>query len=1445
MFTPIAVALAAAFWLAYLVALAVEKHLFDHALRLWNSLSRPKKCVASVLFVCVVAYAGTKPLSGGGDDGGDDPTGTNVVEIVEGDATNLVENIGGEASTNLVENGEAQSGEGEDGDAQSGESLPPPLLMMVRPLASGSAMPPPTPPCPLSLDAVGRGEPLDFSAPEGAVVATNWLKHGVTTGRVCVSTSDWDFPFGTNILRKFAAFADGRLEPWPGGGGITLAPLVAPLGIVPEANWTLLAPTNRPSLFWWTMRDNALVCTWQNVLLGREIDCPVSFQAELRATGGVTYRYDLGRLASDDLLTNAVVFATDNSEPLCLCVEKSLTSIAFRSTEEVACDECAASLATAMGDSDPFACPPNSTNTVLEHAYYSGTTNGTIHLPESSPVLAVLRVTVGGTGSGELLVGGRAVPLRAPASSLVPHPSSLLLSVPRGETLPVYLRGDSTLSLSLDSDDFAFGVLPDLSGRHCRGWINFPYTEASHPCIHSFMAHETDVTLPVGEGADDLTCTWNETDDVEVWNRPPRSARITGHFDPRDERPVTYTLSHPRYLFGQTEYEQNARYCPKPSDDDPTDYLGVGIPFPDECWCCHWQTCDTNCACGCSHCGDWTVSPTNDYDFARTNYPHMGGVLKIRTPREHSASVALSVPTGMRRCCPCPEHWTNGVSCVYTRRVSVMGPSGSEFRSSGEPVTVRIAATEPSYEPGDGRALFATNGVPMTPHNYTCLGVEISGAYGVDLAALNAKSESFGYPFTVSTNLDSDTQLILDTKVLLPGGRVTLSVEDATAPIEVWAIDANSWTWRKLADANGLSFDMSMAEWRRLAGYEKSPDAPRVGICLLSPTAGQTTLVLRYWNVVGGEFVEDEARQRVTAVNPPLLADVSHDGKIGDADAALQTAGLPFRFWINEDRIKGDYAGTVSDDSYNAANLKVDGKYDLVNFFPLVADVARFKAEWGDSATFILRSRSRYLHCCVLEDVEPDCVHSIQTGMVHAVGGMPFESASLDFLSYQGTNLTSYVSSDKPRVVLAFEASDWIYPSVSPELVVKLGGREVFSYCIPLEIDLVDHMYRYVNLRPAASNPQFVPVAPNIPQNLPDEETDGKHYVFVHGYNVNASQSREWARAVFKRLWWTGSRSKFTAVDWYGDYSQLSPSVPVLGGNSPNYYRNVLNAFNSASALKSACDMLSGQKYLMAHSLGNMLVSSAIADHSLTNYVKYFMMNAAVPLEAYDDSAYAQNMVDSAWMSVPQFRASRWSNWFDEPDFRARLSWRGRFGYLPRVENCYSQTEDVLENPSANGMGNAWGAQELLKGCSIWHGINLAGSGVMIEGGWGINSAFVSNARAYVPLVGFNPGYFEKYSREENINCPLFTEFADARMQTTNGLIIVDNQLRARMLGDAIPAESFAAGSNPLDGVINYNYQDHVNHGWYDDKNEWRHSDIKNAALWYVYDFFVHLQEEQ
>ena len=76
MFIPTAVALAAALWTIVLVAMAVEKRVFDHALRRWKSLSRLNRCVVAAVLFGVVAFAGTKPMSGGGND----PAGTNVVE---------------------------------------------------------------------------------------------------------------------------------------------------------------------------------------------------------------------------------------------------------------------------------------------------------------------------------------------------------------------------------------------------------------------------------------------------------------------------------------------------------------------------------------------------------------------------------------------------------------------------------------------------------------------------------------------------------------------------------------------------------------------------------------------------------------------------------------------------------------------------------------------------------------------------------------------------------------------------------------------------------------------------------------------------------------------------------------------------------------------------------------------------------------------------------------------------------------------------------------------------------------------------------------------------------------------------------------------------------------------------------------------------------------------
>ena len=57
---------------------------------------------------------------------------------------------------------------------------------------------------------------------------------------------------------------------------------------------------------------------------------------------------------------------------------------------------------------------------------------------------------------------------------------------------------------------------------------------------------------------------------------------------------------------------------------------------------------------------------------------------------------------------------------------------------------------------------------------------------------------------------------------------------------------------------------------------------------------------------------------------------------------------------------------------------------------------------------------------------------------------------------------------------------------------------------------------------------------------------------------------------------------------------------------------------------------------ILAHSLGNMLVSAAKQDYGL-QYAKYFMLNAAVPAEAYDLSIAIRvpQLVHPDWADYP------------------------------------------------------------------------------------------------------------------------------------------------------------------------------------------------------------------
>ena len=87
-----------------------------------------------------------------------------------------------------------------------------------------------------------------------------------------------------------------------------------------------VTPCETKSAFWHLLTpSNSLVITWQNVLLHRLPENPVSFQVEFFANGDFAYRYDFSQLPSDVVLTNAYVIAAPGiGEPFVLG-EYSLT----------------------------------------------------------------------------------------------------------------------------------------------------------------------------------------------------------------------------------------------------------------------------------------------------------------------------------------------------------------------------------------------------------------------------------------------------------------------------------------------------------------------------------------------------------------------------------------------------------------------------------------------------------------------------------------------------------------------------------------------------------------------------------------------------------------------------------------------------------------------------------------------------------------------------------------------------------------------------------------------------------------------------------------------------------------------------------------------------------------------------------------------------------------
>ena len=1494
--------------IAWLVALMHEKDIrpVRDMVGFFKKQSKTGRVVFGIMFLAFWLVASIKPGNGeGGGNGGGGDGGTNNVQMVVGPGSGLGNVANVEVlpitSTNAQLEGTAQLGNGNIGTGNIST-----MATLITSTNTSRTITGDDFRRGFVMTRVGTDEAFDFTAPSNAVVCSDWRAFGAATDWIYVALTNWAFQVATNDVDRLRIYAFGKIEPqiMEAGGQIAtnywFAPFMASLGIARQANWDWLAESDRPSQLWhYVTPSNTLQITWQNALLDRDTDTPISFQIEFRADGQFTYRYDLSRCGAlgdralpDGAVTNVVVGASfAGNDWTTNAIPTNVTSMTFyplSAEDAVNPDPDNDGLATIdelfvyhtdprhpdsdydglmdyeelfvyhtnpldpysaggpysdgvtvkIGDLDPFSYPEGSTNTVLEHIFYSGTTNGAFAYPQSDNDTAILKVMVSGVGTGRLIVGDSVVPLIAPPQMRSGTATNiLLLAVGRGVRKEVWFDKPEGLDVAKKSDDFFIGEMPSPLWPH--GWLAFPHAEATVPCIHDFNTRTKLVTLVHGEEFPGMTATWDNggNEDVVISNIPPVSASIGGNFPKNTAREISYTLHHPNCLNeSQITITQPLRFCPEVSPQDETNIVGVAAldtpDSPDE-----WDD------------GDSTPQPLDDDDTeeeeAFTNIVN-GALLPLYDVlylyRDNTRTEYLEVPNGPARpCCPCPEHKdTNYVAKVsYTGNVDVRDADGNIFETAYSTCTVTLSGTYPSREFFDSAVHFVTNGAPYKTNNYTVLGVGFeSGDDRPAISNYNQRSSSFGYPVAVCTNLDYANSIVLKTDVLLFDGVVRVSLEDTSGDVALWLPEWWDWYYytcrpaEPLLQAGGRTVrHFTIQQWRNI--MRRYGQTRQLALRVISSRPSSCKVKIEFAASDGEYYVYDHATQWISTVMPMLLPDYNRDGT-ADVKDALDSGNLrTLYFWANDDTWTGDDAFAAYED-YNAAfhpwpitlpsngdDMVVNGRNDLVNLSPFRVDVSSLVRYWGtNNVRYVFYTGNPGNVRFIPVQTKWNKLNEIVAKEQKTIYGDKLHSATLqstarnDYGAEVGYDIRSETmelnNSGAGTIAVEFAAVGWHVLRV--EAVDVESGEVLFNSPVIVNALDVHRMYRWLNLESVCGANAGSKYDERLSVQWPDSEHADANVVFVHGYNVHPSEAWDWSQAMFKRLWWSGMDAGFTAVLWRGNESQLWISHKKCYATR-DYHQNVLNAFRTAGifATRVNAEIPGTTKYMIAHSLGNMLVSAARQFHGL-QYEKYFMLNAAVPIEAYDPdggvtTTSKNDMTPPEWRPYPdRVRATHWHELFLSlpNDARTNLTWKGLFKDVDRTINFYSSRDEVVANGGDKvaeilSRKFAWYNQEKYKGYYL---VSFSP-----QAGWVFNGHYLKEV--YGGVLGGEPFYtYRRYTPEETVAItdenlrvhPFFKNFADESIYGDGGseLVCTNSYARWYALSHGIPVESFAVGANPV-----------------------------------------------
>ena len=1344
-----------------------------------------------------------------------------------------------------------------------------------------------------ALTRIGTNETFGFSPPEGAEVCADWRAFGAAEDWMYLAFADWAFRLGTDEVDSIRVHSGGWVEASPAivsgaqstdghdGAGADLGadnriplaflPLKATLGIVPEANWPLVAVSgdsstgaapeaHAPSRFWHSITpSNTLVLTWQNAFLGRDASKPVSFQAEFWGDGRFAYRYGIPSLGTEAAaVSNVLVGASLAGLAWAMDgLPANVTSLSFHPL--VAED-------TVNPDTDGDGLP-NAEEYALDTDPSDADSDGD-GIPDGDEAgwPQAVRTVAGGWASVE---GGWTEVALEPIEGMPAHLFEFGRPLTVGDEAALDAMCQWNGLILVETDRHGVGDVVDAPPQDMSG----PYVsdaalaiapfwtgnaaDCPEPSIGVFMRGEGgNVAYAIQYGGDGVVPTQTT---LTFTNGAYMAAEIVhGHFDVGAAQGFLASVGVQDAVGGRRWSADHGMCVPMAPSDAMRFVSGMGTdPAVAE------GTVDTD-GDGLSDAlerqiGTDPSEPDTDGDGMHDGWEHSHGF----NPKAHNGRDGD--PLNDADADPDGDGLANREEADWGT-----DPHNDDTDGDGVPDGVEV---EQSSDPADA----SDGGRPASR-------VPVAFTFG---DPSGSHSEKYRLVVKPSKN---------------PGGRKPASGEEPKAFDWVNAEYGECETKTAML-LRGWTYEVRMSHAGTDPDYDGSPRPDYDYWLSFSPPSCVGVVTNDPQRLFGengnmGETFEAEGKvAEILVLDGCIVGDYDRIDGFSGYDLSRVYRNRPLRHWINDDDDEGntnegdgDIPGLLDPLGMDRSKLAigvgrepdyfnnhVDGRCDVLDFMPVWIDVGRALKQLertGDEIELTLSNDDGAVNV-VWTSLSADGARRFLTEDIGGCG----ESLTQRLKDAKTIHVTEdeirlpkkfveAMRDDSAKGVILVEGRA-VERSISSSSPLKLrfyrkpctpgDGSHIFEMSLPLSISPVEDMFRWVDERWVCGDTNGIPSRMGLPWNNPDSECDGRHFVFVHGYSVSAQSARGWASEMFKRLWQSGSRAMFTAVDWYGDDSLGAVSFPPgYSDEAPNYYVNVEHAFATASRFARDCAALEGQKVLLAHSLGNMLVSSAIKDHGLTDYARYYMLNAAVPMEAYDRDAHAPAMVDHDWRAISnRVYASEWWSLFPSEDGRRRLSWRERFDGIPNAVNCYSRSEDTLGDAELDewligkrSRKKYWALQEILKGTEY---LPLAPDswGIGCEGGWGYNPHYATN-RFYVTWPNRRmTARFRKrianLTQDDLIVHPVFRPFFEDGLLTTNVIPLeLVAPIRARILADGIPATSFAAGANPLgNGSVsgNINYATCKSGEWPRKDGSWRHSDIKNIAFRFNWKFFKKLVE--